>query len=115
MIVIGVGGVGGGVGAGESQEKEENADAGETSSRSLRSSDRKGLVRAAGGDVSRVVGEEFPNPIFKEEYDDDVTRMLSWDAKRKGLALLTNSALNRASKEQQSEPGEILKWRSSFF
>ncbi len=107
---------GGGAGAGESQkdrEKEEKADVGETSSRSLRSSDIKGCVRAGG--VSREVVEEIPNPIFKEEYDEEVSRMLSWDAKRKGLTLLTASALNRASKEQQSEPGETLKWRSSFF
>jgi hypothetical protein len=107
----------GGAGARESQEdreKEEKADVGEKSSRSLRFSDRKGRARAAGG-VSIVVVEEIPNPIFKEEYDEEVSRMLSWDAKRKGLTLLTASALNRASKEQQSEPGETLKWRSSFF
>jgi hypothetical protein len=104
-------------GAGESQEdreKEEKADVGEKSSHSLRSSDRKGRARAAGG-VSRVVIEEIPNPILKEEYDEEVSRMLSWDAKRKGFTLLTASALNRASKEQQSEPGETLNWRSSFF
>jgi hypothetical protein len=108
---------GAGAGAGESQEdreKEEKADVGEKSSYSLRSSDRKGRAQAAGG-VSRVVVEEIPNPIFKEEYDEEVSRMLSWDAKRKGLTLLTASALNRARKEQQSEPGETLKWRSSFF
>ena len=108
------GGAGAGAGAGESQEdreEEEKPDVGEKSSRSLRSSDRKGRDRAAGG-VSRVV---IPNPIFKEEYDEEVSRMLSWDAKRKGLTLLTASVLNRASKEQQSEPGETLKWRSSFF
>jgi len=107
----------GGAGAGESQEdreKEEKADVGEKSSRSLRSSDRKGRARAAGG-VSRLVVEEITNPIFKEEYDEEVSRMLSWDAKRKGLTLLTASALNRASKEQQNEPGETLKWSSSFF
>ena len=90
---------------------EEKADVGEKSSRNLRSSGTNGRVRAACG----VVREKFPNPIVKEEYDEEVSRMLSWDAKRKGLTLLTASALNRASKERQSEPGETLKWRSSFF
>jgi len=109
-----------GDGAGESQEgreKEEEVDdeekVDEKGGRGLRSGDEKGRDRAAGG-VSRMVVEEVPNPIFKEEYEKDLSRMLSWDAKRKGLTLLTAAALNRVGKEH-SEPGETLKWRSSFF
>ena len=115
-------GAGGAGGAGEGgrkdgREKEEQVDkedkADEKGSHGPRLGDGKGRDRNAGG-ASREVRKETPNPVSKQDYDEEVSRMLSWDAQRKGLTLLTAAALNRASREH-SESGETLRWRNSFF